>query len=84
MPKDRGFRRTPRMWRLVSLLVIVGLASFVAGTRLRTTRPTAPIHPLTGRQIAGIATDANWLDRTAREREEEPDRTLDLIGIHRA
>ena len=40
------------------------------------------MHPLTGRQIAGIATDAAWLDRASREREEAPDQALQLIGIH--
>jgi predicted methyltransferase len=74
-------RRTARTWRLVPLFVILGLASFFAGTWLLTTRPAPSIHPLTGRQIAGIATDANWLDRTARVQEEQPDRALDLIGI---
>jgi predicted methyltransferase len=73
--------RTARAWRLVPLFVILGLASFLAGTWLLTTRPAPPIHPLTGRQIAGIATDANWLDRTARVQEEQPDRALELIGI---
>src|ERR1700730_8132067 len=81
MEKVPRLGRTARTWRLVPLFVILGLASFFAGTRLLTTRPKPPIHPLTGRQIAGIATDANWLDRTAREQEEEPDRTLELIGI---
>src|SRR4029077_20363627 len=57
------------------------LASFFAGTRLLTTRPTPPIHPLTGRQIAGIATDAKWMDRAERDEEEQPDRALELIGI---
>jgi ubiquinone/menaquinone biosynthesis C-methylase UbiE len=38
-------------------------------------------HPLTGRQIAGVATDAAWLERAERQQEEEPDRALDLIGI---
>jgi SAM-dependent methyltransferase len=74
-------RRTSRKWRLVSLVVIIGLASFLAGTRFLTTRPTLPIHPLTGRQIAGIATDASWLDRTVRSQEEQPDRAMELIGI---
>src|ERR1700730_16700921 len=78
--RDR-FPRTASTWRLVLLLVIVAFASFIAGTRFLTTRPAPPIHPLTGRQIAGIATDASWMDRTAREQEEEPDRALNLIGI---
>lgn len=81
MEQPQRFRRTARTWRLVPLLVIVAFASFVAGTRFLTTRPAPPIHPLTGRQIAGIATDAGWMDRTAREQEEEPDRALNLIGI---
>jgi predicted methyltransferase len=70
-----------RRRRLIVVACLLGLASFYAGTHLFTTRPAPPIHPLTGRQIAGIATDANWLDRTAREQEEQPDRALDLIGI---
>jgi predicted methyltransferase len=74
-------RRTARTWRFVPLFVILGLASFLAGTWLLETRPTPPIHPLTGRQIAGIATDANWLDRAARVQEEQPDKALELIGI---
>src|ERR1700694_5062284 len=81
MEKPLRTRPTARTWRLVPLFVILSLASFFAGTRLLRTRPTPPIHPLTGRQIAGIATDANWLDRTAREQEEQPDRALDLIRI---
>ena len=81
MDKPLRLRPTARTWRLVPLFVILGIASFFAGTRLLRTRPTPPIHPLTGRQIAGIATDAKWLDRTVREQQEEPDRALDLIGI---
>jgi ubiquinone/menaquinone biosynthesis C-methylase UbiE len=38
-------------------------------------------HPLTGRVIPGVATDTAWLDRAEREREETPDRALELIGI---
>ncbi len=59
----------------------MGLASLYAGTRLARTRPTPPVHPLTCRQIAGIATDASWLDRASREQEEAPDLALALIGI---
>jgi ubiquinone/menaquinone biosynthesis C-methylase UbiE len=40
-----------------------------------------PTHPLTGRRVAWVATDADWLDRAERREEEEPDRALDLIGI---
>jgi SAM-dependent methyltransferase len=79
--KPRRMRPAAGRWRRVPLFVILGLASFFAGTRLLTTRPSPPIHPLTGRQIPGIATDAGWLDRPGRDQQEEPDRALDLIGV---
>ena len=70
-----------RRIRFLVLFLVLSLASFYAGTRFLTTRPAPPTHPITGRQIAGMATDANWLDRASREEEEQPERTLDLIGI---
>jgi ubiquinone/menaquinone biosynthesis C-methylase UbiE len=70
-----------RSLRLVIVASLLGLASFYAGTHLVTTRPAPPVHPLTGRQIAGIATDTNWLDRATREQEEAPEQALQLIGI---
>jgi ubiquinone/menaquinone biosynthesis C-methylase UbiE len=41
------------------------------------------IHPVSGRQIAGVMgwQGAAWLDRTEREVEEEPDKALDAIGV---
>jgi predicted methyltransferase len=69
-------------FRFVAVGVVLAAASFYAGTYLVTKRPAPPVHPLTGRQIAGIATDATWLDRASREREEAPDQALQLIGIH--
>jgi len=40
-------------------------------------------HPLTGRHIAPVmgAAGASWLDRSEREREEEPAKALDLMEI---
>ena len=70
-----------RRTRLYIVAFLLGLASFYAGSRLVTTRPAPPVHPLTGRQIAGIATDARWLDRTTREQEEAPEQALALIGL---
>ena len=70
-----------RSLRFVVVACLLGLASFYAGRRLVTTRPVPPVHPLTGRQIAGIATDASWLDRATREQEEAPEEALQLIGI---
>ena len=71
----------PSRVRFYALVVVLGLAAFYAGTRLATTRPAPPVHPLTGRQIAGIATDRGWLDRATRAQEEAPEQALALIGI---
>jgi len=65
--------------RFIVVALLVSLAAFYVGTRV--VRMPPPVHPLTGRQIGGIATDARWLDRSAREQEEAPDRALALIGI---
>jgi predicted methyltransferase len=81
MTRIVSVQRAARGWRLLPVFILFGIASFFAGTRLITTRPIPPTHPLTGRQVAGIATDGSWLDRTVREHEEEPERALDLIGI---
>jgi ubiquinone/menaquinone biosynthesis C-methylase UbiE len=67
--------------RFVVVLALFGLAAFWSALHLAAPRPVLPTHPLTGRQIAGMATDASWLDRAAREQEEAPGRALDLIGI---
>ena len=43
------------------------------------------VHPLTGRHIAPVMgyAGADWLERSTREREEQPDEALDLIGIQK-
>jgi SAM-dependent methyltransferase len=69
-----------RRLALAFLGTTLALAAFAAGLQFVGFRvPTT--HPLTGRKIAGIATNAAWMDRAEREREEEPDRALGLIGI---
>jgi predicted methyltransferase len=73
--------RYARRLRFVVVAYLLGLAAFYAGTHLVTTTPAPPIHPLTGRQIAGVATDASWLDRATREQEEAPEQALQLVGI---
>lgn len=73
---------TAQRLRFIAVAALLTVASFYAGTRLVTRRPLPPVHPLTGRQIAGIATDSGWLDRVSREGEEAPDQALQLIGIH--
>src|SRR5947207_4340000 len=42
-------------------------------------------HPLTGRKIAPImgVGGADWLERSAREKEEAPEAALDAIGIQK-
>ena len=67
--------------RLLILASVLGLVSFCAGLYVRTAVVRAPVQPITGRRIAGIATDRVWLDRPSREREEAPDQALTLIGI---
>ena len=41
------------------------------------------VHPLSGRRFAPVmsAEGADWLDRSERHSEEEPDRALDLLAI---
>jgi predicted methyltransferase len=70
-----------RLFRYLPLFVFCSLTAFVGGVYFVTTRTAPAAHPLTGRQIAGIATDATWMDRATRESEEQPERALDLIGI---
>ena len=74
-------RKVKRLLRFLPLAFFFSLAAFVAGVYFVSTRSAPPVHPLTGRQIAGMATDAAWMDRAARESEEDPERALDLIGI---
>jgi ubiquinone/menaquinone biosynthesis C-methylase UbiE len=42
-------------------------------------------HPLTGRHIAPVmgASAADWLERSSREREEQPEVALDLVGVQK-
>jgi len=67
--------------RLQLLYVLLGLAFLFAHTLVVTGQQAPPKHPLTGRQIANIYTGRDWLDRAEREKEEQPDRALELIGI---
>jgi predicted methyltransferase len=63
------------------LVAVLCAASLYIGLRQARIGVGPSVHPLTGRQIAGIATDASWLDRAAREREEAPAQALALIGL---
>jgi ubiquinone/menaquinone biosynthesis C-methylase UbiE len=68
-------------FRLPLLALLLAGGALFAAAPFVTRRVQAPTHPLTGRQVAGIATNAAWLDRAEREAEEQPDKALDLIGI---
>jgi len=67
-------RTTRRLASTIALGLLLGLQCIHAAQ-------SPPKHPLTGRQIADVYTDAAWLDRPTREQEEQPDRALELIGI---
>lgn len=66
--------------RLLPLVALVCVGAFLAGTRF-VIAPLRPVHPLTGRVIAGIATNGAWMDRPERQREEAPDLALERLGI---
>jgi predicted methyltransferase len=78
-PSSRAART--KWFRLLPVLFVAGIASFVVGTRFVATRPAPLAHPLTGRVIPGVATDTTWMDRPERQRDEAPDRAVQLIGL---
>jgi predicted methyltransferase len=66
--------------RLLVFAALLGAASLYVGLRVGSQRQPV-VHPLTGRPIAGIATDASWMERASREQEEAPTLMLSLVGI---
>ena len=78
-PSSRAART--KWFRLLPVLFVASIASFVVGTLFVATRPAPLAHPLTGRVIPGIATDATWMDRPERQRDEAPGRAMQLIGL---
>ena len=70
-----------RRLRLVVVASLLGLASFYAGTHLFTPRLAPPKHPLTGRQIAGIATDVTGSIARRASRRKRQSKRSQLIGI---
>jgi SAM-dependent methyltransferase len=60
-----------------------GLALVAAVVALAATQATPGRHPISGREYArpmGVA-GAPWLDRSEREREEQPSRALDIMKV---
>ena len=74
--------------RLSSISLVLG-AILVAGGGLVVALPVqsspTEVHPVSGRRFAQVMgyQGAAWLDREERDREEEPDRALDALGIKR-
>ncbi len=66
------FSRPPDRFKLIVLAGLVALPAF-AQTE----------HPITGRRFAPVmgTSGADWLDRTEREREEEPEKALDAFNL---
>lgn len=79
-PADTRSKRPANGIRFVVLLIVAGGLAFLVGTR-SPLRRSAPVHPLTGRIVPGMATNGAWMDRRERSSEEAPDRALALIGI---
>jgi predicted methyltransferase len=80
--KSDGADTVRMRWiRVLPILFLAGIASFIVGIRFVATPVTPLMHPVTGRSIPGVATNARWLDRGERDQEEAPDRALALIGV---
>jgi ubiquinone/menaquinone biosynthesis C-methylase UbiE len=65
------------MRRLASVVaLVVAAATFVVAQ-------SPGVHPISGRRYAGVMgyQGADWLERSEREMEEEPEKALDAIGI---
>jgi SAM-dependent methyltransferase len=63
--------------KIAVLVVSVGVATALAQT------VTAPgVHPVSGRRFANVMgwQGADWLERSERETEEEPDKALEALG----
>jgi ubiquinone/menaquinone biosynthesis C-methylase UbiE len=78
----KNFSLLPRR-RLQSLRLVLVAALVLCAALQPLIAQTRPTHPLTGRRVAEPATDANWWERAQREKEEQPERALDLIGIEK-
>jgi SAM-dependent methyltransferase len=67
------------MQRLLGLSSVLALIATIVAAQT----PAAPgIHPVSGRRFADVMgwQGADWLERSERELEEEPDRALDALG----
>jgi ubiquinone/menaquinone biosynthesis C-methylase UbiE len=67
--------------RIRSLVGVVALLAIVAATAIA----QAGVHPLSGRRYAATmgVEGADWLDRSERDQEEEPDRAIDVLKLQK-
>src|SRR5438128_2538089 len=70
-------RFNSRAVSLAGILIVAGLA----GAARQASTPG--VHPISGRRFAPVMgyQGADWLDRTERMTEEEPDKALGALGI---
>jgi ubiquinone/menaquinone biosynthesis C-methylase UbiE len=68
---------------LMATLVAVVSTALLAAILAAAPQAAPGVHPISGRRYAQPMSylGADWLDRTERVREEEPDRALDALGI---
>jgi len=72
---------TARNRLLAVPFAVLFLAAALAATVEQATR--SDVHPISGRRFAAVMgyQGADWLDREARDIEEEPDRAIDALGL---
>jgi predicted methyltransferase len=73
--------RSGRRFALAALALLLAALAFRAGVQFIDHQAGPRRHPATGRPIAGLATDASWLERAERESEESPAQAIALIGV---
>ena len=63
--------------------LFVLLIALAAGVPFAQTVATPGVHPISGRRFANVMgwQGAEWLERSEREQEEEPDKALDALGM---
>ena len=63
-------------------LIFASVPILLAAVLTAQTATTPGVHPVSGRRFAAVMgwQGADWLERSEREREEEPGRTFDALG----
>ena len=71
-----------RMFRRAGVLALASGLALAATLVLAQTAATPGVHPVSGRQFATVMgwQGADWLERSEREKEEEPSKAFDAFG----